>query len=150
MNDKITNLSTQMKKGQDQAMETYLAQMLSAKQPLLLSYQRKEITAKEYEEQTGETVAETLAQQFALDYRRQLRQMYDRVDAGYITIQEFEQITGTTYDPVTLNPLRLMNQAKAAVQGADTSTKATTDTPASEDTPAAPESVTVDLSQGEG
>lgn len=147
MNDKILNLNAQMKKGQDMAMETYLAQMLSAKQPLLLSYQRKEITAKEYEEQTGETVAETLAQQFAMDRRRQLRQMYDRVDAGYITIEECEQITGTPYDPDSLNPLRLMERAKEAVQSAG---GVKVDASETSQAPAAVETVTVDASQGEG
>lgn len=151
MNEKLINLGTQMQKGQNMAIETYIAQMLSAKQPLLLAYQRKEITAQEYEEQTGETVAETLAQQFALDRRRQLRQMYDKVDAGYITIQECEQITGVPYDPDALNPLLLMNKAKMAVQdggkAADTDTKATD---GSKKAAAAPGDVTVDLSQGEG
>ena len=151
MNTKISNLSNQMKKSQDMAMETYLAQMLSAKQPVLMAYQRQEITAAEYEEQTGETVAETLAQQFALDHRRQLRQMYDKVEAGYITVQECEQITGLPYDPDAISPLRLMERAKMAVQGASKAPEDTKDTgDAGEDKEAAagPENVTVDLSSG--
>lgn len=112
--DKITNLTTQMSNQQDAALETYLAQMLAAKQPLILAYQRKEITAEEYEANAGETVQETLAQMYAQDQRRILKQMADRVKAGYITEEQFQAITGQTYDPVALSPLRVLNAARQA------------------------------------
>lgn len=146
--DRITNLSTQMSKQQDNAMETYMAQMLSAKQPLLLSYQRKEITAEEYERTTGETVVETLAQMYALDHRRQLRQMYDRVEAGHITEAECEAITGEPYDPLAISPLRIMASARQAVKQAATAPADNAETPsgAAESKPAGAQNVTVDAS----
>lgn len=112
--DKITNLTTQMSNQQDAALETYLAQMLAAKQPLILAYQRKEITADEYEANAGETVQETLTQMYAQDQRRILKQMADRVKAGYITEDQFQAITGQTYDPNALSPLRVLTAIKQA------------------------------------
>ncbi len=105
-NDKIVNLTTQMTAQEDSALETYLAQLLAARQPLLLAYQRKEITAEEYEQAAGMSVVETLTQQFAQEHRRQLRQMYDRVKAGYITEAECEAITGEPYDPNAIKALK--------------------------------------------
>lgn len=110
--DKIENLTTLMSNQQDAALETYMAQMLAAKQPLLLAYQRKEITADEYEANAGETVQETLTQMYAQDQRRILKQMADRVKAGYITEDQFQAITGQPYDPTALSLIRVLNAAK--------------------------------------
>lgn len=114
--DKITNLTTQMANQQDAALETYLAQMLAAKQPLILAFQRHEITADEYEANAGETIQETLTQMYAQDQRRILKQMADRVKAGYITEEQFQAITGQPYDPLALSPLRVLNATKQAPQ----------------------------------
>lgn len=126
--DKITNLTTQMSNQQDAALETYLAQMLAAKQPLILAYQRKEITADEYEANAGETVQETLTQMYAQDQRRILKQMADRVKAGYITEDQFQAITGQPYDPLALSPLRVLNASKQAVKAVNATVKEETPT----------------------
>ncbi len=114
-NDKIINLTTQMDAQDGNALETYLAQLLAARQPLLLAYQRKEITAEEYEQAAGFSVVETLTQQFAQDRRRQLRQMYDRVKAEYITEAECETITGEPYNPDAIDPMQAITDAMTAL-----------------------------------
>lgn len=93
----ITEMVEKLKKGQVDAFEVLQANLISTKQAFLSAYQRKEITREEYATAVGESVVDTLAQMYDTDMRRAQKAMKNRVEAEYITAEEYEEITGEKY-----------------------------------------------------
>lgn len=93
----ITEMTEKLKKGQVEAFEALQANLISAKQSFLAAYQRREITREEYMASVGESVVDTLAQMYDSDVRRAQKYMKNRVEAEYITVEEYEEITGEKY-----------------------------------------------------
>lgn len=121
----ITEMMEKLKKGQVDAFEVLQANLISAKQSFLAAYQRKEITREEYAAGVGESVVDTLAQMFDADKRRAQKAMKNRVEAGFITAEEYEEITGEKYAETELGEVvPAMLQAPATLEIAQKDTAA--------------------------
>lgn len=94
---KIEELMAQKTRQEEIARKNIAAQQRTAKQPFVLAYQRKEITAEEYEEALGETYAQTMKDFYAADLENIREQMISRVKSGNLTPEQYKEITGVDY-----------------------------------------------------
>ncbi len=118
MNDRLEQLRKQQEEQEINAVTTYFSSKISGKNAYILAIQNHQITAEEYEAGTGETVAETLAQQYALGLYQLVVAARRRVNAGLMTQEQMEAIPGMPEDPLHLDLAEMMTQAKVAVVAA--------------------------------
>ena len=118
MNDRLEQLRRQREEQEISAVTTYFSSKMSGKNAYILAIQNHQITAEEYEAETGETVAETLAQQYALGLYQLVVAARRRVNAGLMTQEQMEAIPGMPADPMHLDLAEMMTQAKVAVVAA--------------------------------
>ncbi len=118
MNDRLEQLRRQREDQEINAVTTYFSSKVSGKNAYILAIQNHQITAEEYEAGTGETVAETLAQQYALGLYQLVVAARRRVNAGLMTQEQMEAIPGMPEDPLHLDLAEMMTQAKVAVVAA--------------------------------
>lgn len=118
MNDRLEQLRRQREDQEINAVTTYFSSKMSGKNAYILAVQNHQITAEEYEAGTGETVAETLAQQYALGLYQLVTAARRRVNAGLMTQEQMEAIPGMPEDPLHLDLAEMMTQAKVAVVAA--------------------------------
>ncbi len=118
MNDRLEQLRRQQEEQEINAVTTYFSTKISGKNAYILAIQNHQITAEEYEAGTGETVAETLAQQYALGLYQLVVAARRRVNAGLMTQEQMEAIPGMPADPLHLDLAEMMTQAKVAVVAA--------------------------------
>lgn len=67
------------------------------KQPAINAYQGKQITAEEYQELVGESYADSMREIYNAQLEEHRIQMATRVQAGFLTPEEFQDITGVEY-----------------------------------------------------
>ncbi len=118
MNDRLEQLRRQQEEQEINAVTTYFSSKMSGKNAYILAIQNHQITAEEYEAGTGESVAETLAQQYALGLYQLVVAARRRLNAGLMTQEQMEAIPGMPEDPLHLDLAEMMTQTKVAVVAA--------------------------------
>lgn len=118
MNDQLERLRKQQEEREINAVTTFFSSMVNGKNEYIRALDLHQITAEEYETAAGETVAETLAQQYALGLYQLVIQTRRRVTAGYLTQEQMEAIPGMPADPLHLNLEKMLIDARVAVVAA--------------------------------
>ncbi len=118
MNDQLERLRKQQEEREINAVTTFFSSMVNGRNEYIRALELKQITAEEYETATGETVAETLAQQYALGLYQLVIQTRRRVTAGYLTQEQMEAIPGMPADPLHLDLEKMLIDARVAVVAA--------------------------------
>ncbi len=118
MNDRLEQLRKQQEEREINAVTTFFSSMVNGKNEYIRALELKQITAEEYEAETGETVAETLAQQYALGLYQLVVQARRRVSSGHLTQEQMEAIPGMPADPLHLDLEKMLIDARVAVVAA--------------------------------
>lgn len=94
---KIDELKSGMDRQREQAFKNFAAQIRNSKYPLVLAYQKGEITAQEYEDTVGEPYSETMRDNYQSELDVMRERMIQRVKDGHLTAQQYKVITGEEY-----------------------------------------------------
>lgn len=99
---KIEDLKNGMARQRELALKNFAAQIRNSKYPLVMAYQKGEITAEEYEDVVGEPYSETMRDNYQSELDVMRERMIQRVQDGHLTEQQYKAITGEEYPAAKL------------------------------------------------